>query len=211
MKSILFKLSIASLLAAQAMSAHALTYSITAGSFSSESGATTVDFGVSPINNSAATTGALPAGYTGGSLFNPSTAGISSLAARPAGGSDNFWSFGTGESGTVDLGTPLSYYGFLWGSPDSYNTVSFYDGTTLLGSYTGAVLGLSSAWVNSAYFNVYAGAGEQITSVVFSSSGMAFESDNHAYIMAIPEPSTYGMMLSGVALLGFVARRRLTA
>ena len=25
-----------------------------------------------------------------------------------------------------------SYYGFLWGSPDSYNTVSFFNGAALL-------------------------------------------------------------------------------
>ena len=45
------KLAVAALMFGAATAAHALTYSVTTGSFSSEAGAFTVDFGVSPINN----------------------------------------------------------------------------------------------------------------------------------------------------------------
>ena len=34
--------------------------------------------------------------------------------------------------------TPVSYYGFLWGSPDNYNTVQFYNDDALLKSLSGA-------------------------------------------------------------------------
>ena len=50
----------------QATSAQALTYTVTTGNTSNVAGATTIDFGTSPVNNVTSTTGALPAGYTGG-------------------------------------------------------------------------------------------------------------------------------------------------
>lgn len=197
-------------LAVQATSAQALTVSVSSGATSSVVGATTIDFGVSSVNNAAATTGALPAGYTGGVLFNTSTSGISGLAARPVGSTGNFWSIGGGVTGKVVFDAPASYFGFLWGSPDvgSWNGVSFYDGQSLLASFDGAVIGGGNAWSNSQYFNVFAGAGEKITSVVFSASQNAFETDNHAFISAVPEPETYGLLLAGLGLVGWNARRR---
>jgi hypothetical protein len=110
----------------------------------------------------------------------------------------------------VKFSTGLSYFGFLWGSPDTYNTVSFFNGATMLGSFTGSAV-LSPANGDQSvgrYFNAFAGVGEQITRVTFASTQNAFETDNHAYIAAIPEPETYAMLLAGLGLMGFVARRR---
>jgi hypothetical protein len=44
--------------------------------------------------------------------------------------------------------------------------------------------------------------------VTFSSTQNAFESDNHSYIAAVPEPETYAMLLAGLGLVSAVARRR---
>jgi hypothetical protein len=49
-------------------------------------------------------------------------------------------------------------------------------------------------------------AGALITSLVFSSNQDAFEVARFS-ITAVPEPETYAMMLAGLGLMGFVARR----
>ncbi len=214
-------------MSAIAPAAHALTTSVTNGSFSSVAGHVTVDFGISAINNSGPVAGSLPSGtlggvtysYSGGALFNFD--GLSNLpngiSARPVGSTDNFWSIGQTPlaqrgPGIVNLGAGASYYGFLWGSPDAlgWNTVSFFDGNALLGTFGGAsVLNPPNGNQNYArYFNVFAGAGEVITGVRFSATTNAFETDNHAFIAAVPEPETYAMMLAGLGLMGLVARRR---
>lgn len=217
------RLIAAALLAASsAFPAHALTTSVTDGSFSSQAGAVTIDFGVSPINDTGPVSGALPSGpgysYSGGALFNfdSSSSLPNGISARPPGSTGNFWSIGITPvaqqgPGVVSFSTPVSYFGFLWGSPDTYNTVSYYDGTQLLGSFNGSVIQPPTANGDqsySKYFNAYAGAGEVITSVTFTSGSNAFETDNDAFVSAIPEPETYALLLAGLGPLAFAIRRR---
>ena len=208
-----------------ALPAHALTTSFTNDSFSSVLGASTIDFGISPVNNTDPLSTPLPSGvlngvafdYKGGALFNfDATSSLpNGTSARPPGSTDNFWSIGTSPSaqngpGNVSFGSALSYFGFLWGSPDAYNSVSFYNGATLLGSFDGSAILVppNGDQTYSRYFNVFAGAGEAITRIVFASGSNAFETDNHAFVAAVPEPEIYAMMIAGLGLMGFVARRR---
>jgi len=44
---------------------------------------------------------------------------------------------------------PVSYVGFAWGTPDFFNELDVYDGSILLGSFTG--FGLPSN-----YFDIHA-------------------------------------------------------
>jgi hypothetical protein len=135
------------------------------------------------------------------------------VTAVPPGSTGNFWSVGPSGGqdgpGVVTLAGGASYYGFLWGSPDAYNTVSFYDGATLLASYDGSIAYPPANGDQSIgrFLNARAGAGESITSIVFTSTSNAFETDNHA-IVAVPEPETYALMLAGLAGIGFMVRRR---
>lgn len=207
------KILIAAAVATLGLNAQAYTWSITGGAYSTQAGAQHETF------DSLATDSheVLNIGFTGGHLFNASIGGVT---ARPPGSIGQFLSVGTsgGQTGpiTMDLSAmPASYYGFLWGSPDSYNTVAFYEDGSLLASLTGTQAfgparanGFQGAVEGGQYFNFFAGAGHEITSVVFRSSGNAFETDNHATIAAVPEPQTYAMLLGGLGLVGFVARRR---
>jgi hypothetical protein len=186
-----------------AINAHAISLVVTSDVTSAVAGSATIDFDSAPP----------PAwSYTGGAEFNAS---ISGITARPPGSTGDFWSVGitAGQTGPgiVTIAGGASYYGFLIGSPDGYNTVQFFDGGVLLGSYTGTDL-VPPANGNQAvskYVNVYAGAGETLTSVRFLSSSNAFETDNHAFVAApIPEPSTYALMLAGLAAVAFIAKRR---
>jgi len=214
------------LISSSAISAHALTVSVSDGSFSSMAGAYTIDFGVSPINNTGVVSGSLPGGtlggvqysYSGGALFNynaPPSNLANGISARPVGSTGNYWSVGSSPTaqqgpGVVTFDSGVSYFGFLWGSPDAYNIVSFYDGAQLLGAFNGSAILVppNGDQAFSKYFNIYAEAGQKITKINFASTTNAFETDNQAFVPSIPEPEIYAMMLAGLGLMGFVARRR---
>lgn len=210
-----------------ALSAHALTSSVTNTAYSAVAGAHTVTFGNSAVNNSTAVVGSAAANdvvyagsaagvnytYTDGALFN-NTVLISGEAARPVGAVGNYYSLGTSGvqtgTGAVSFSAGLRYFGFLWGSPDTYNIVTFWNGTTQLASFDGSIVKQPADGNQSyaRYFNVFTQGSEKITRVTFASNGNAFETDNHAFITAVPEPETYAMLLAGLSLVGVVARRK---
>jgi len=152
--------------------------------------------------------------YNQGAIYNASSPNIT---AAPSGSSGNFWSVGIFPSeqtgpGVVSFSTGVRYYGFLWGSSDWYNSVTFNlaggdtASVTLTGSDVPSGTGDQSV---ARYLNFFAQGNEVITSVSFSSRDNAFETDNHAYsVTAVPEPQTYAMMLAGLGLIGSIARRR---
>jgi PEP-CTERM motif len=109
-------------------------------------------------------------------------------------------------SATLALGSATTYT-FLWGSPDTFNTVSF-DGKT----YTGDdLLGFTASGDNTQSMLATITVEDGYTSlgnVVFASTGTAFEL---AAVAPVPEPETYALMLAGLAAVGFIARRRKSA
>jgi len=185
-------------------------------------GATTVDFnspGLGPFP--------LPSGsnfnYTGGAVVN----GTTGNHAPPSGDTSNYYSVGPFDgtangdtfSGNFNYtGAPLLYYfGFNYSSPDLYNSVDIMLGDTILQTFTGVQLATplffpaNGDQATSRYLNVVAdNAGEFFDHVRFNSTANAFETDNHAFA-AIPEPSEYAMLLAGLGLMGFIARRRTQA
>jgi hypothetical protein len=138
--------------------------------------------------------------------------GTQSWAAQPAGSTGYYLSVGpTGNqpsAQTLTFGAGASYFGFLWGSPDDYNTLTVTTNLAEYG-YSGALITnpANGNRLVSGFANFTAGAGEVITSVTWQSGSNAFETDNHA-VIAVPEPETYALMLAGLAAVGFVARRR---
>jgi len=123
---------------------------------------------------------------------------------------------------TITYAGLKTFFGLYWGSVDAYNTVDFYQGASLVASFTGADIIPLLANGNQDDFssNRYVVFSDlSFDKVVLGSSGPcpeascnfpnstpAFEIDNIA--TGVPEPATWALMLLGFASVGFFAYRR---
>ena len=171
------------------------------GSFATLSGAGTP-------NSGGTLSGAVTGTIVGGSVLaadSPPFAddvlpGTNYLTSGPVAGSPATLTFG---------GSGVDYVSFLWGSPDLFNTLTVnstgssqvFTASSLLFPVTNG----DQSFNQSVQFTALAGA--KITSLAFSSTDNAFESANFS-ITPIPEPETYALMMAGLGVIGFVARRR---
>lgn len=113
---------------------------------------------------------------------------------------------------TLDLGDDHQYFGILWGSVDTYNSLAFYAGDTLLFTYSGsdvaAIANGDQGAAGTYYVNI--NSDTAFNKVVASSSGYAFEFDNVALaykpITDVPEPGA--LALFGLGAIGLAAARR---
>ena len=151
------------------------------------------------------------------------TGSVSGRYASPYGINDTYLTVPYNYSaGAVSLTTPGSYnyFGLYWGSLDLYNSIHFYDGGSLIGSYNGADIfsllanGGQSSWASNRYVNFLFTDGDLFDRIVLVSTNWAFESDNHAFgnvTTSVPEPGTLVMFGLGLLGLGMMARRRVVA
>jgi hypothetical protein len=119
---------------------------------------------------------------------------------------------------TLSFTSDQRYFGLLWGSIDGYNSIAFYDGATLVESFTGSDATASpngNQGVNGTlYVEFLAETGSVFDRVVMSSSSAAFEFDNIAFAPfipggdpnAVPTPAALGLF--GLGLAGLLAARR---
>ena len=123
-----------------------------------------------------------------------------------------------GATTTLQLPGLEKYFEILWGSVDNYNTLSFYNGATLVGAITGSdVTGSPNGdqGVNGTlYVNITATGGTAFDRVVAASSQYAFEFDNVAFNRSIPidrsipAPEPFSLSIMGTGLLGLILGRR---
>ena len=107
---------------------------------------------------------------------------------------------------TLQLTGDMTYFGMLWGTVDSYNTISFYDGATLVGSFTGTDVLPGADGSSVVYANFWANGGTFDT-VVFTTTSEAFEFDN-VRVAATPLPAALGLFGSAIVGMGALGLRR---
>lgn len=159
----------------------------------------------------------MPAGFTltGGLVQNVSN----DQGAEPAGDTSYYLSANPGDSATLMSATGFTEASLYWGSMDDYNTVTLLDkdGGTIA-SYTGAQVfspangDQSGAATNRHVDFTTSGLTSPIYGLEFQSSSPALEVDNVAFsapVGGVPEPTTWGMMISGLGLVGAAMRRNL--
>jgi len=109
-----------------------------------------------------------------------------------------------------------NYLGLWWGSIDTYNTLNFYNGLTLVASVTGSMVSPTpnGNWTNAAtnrYVNILGLPDFDTFELV--STNYAFEVDNIAVgtVAPVPEPGT--MLLLGIGMFGLAlyGKRRMNS
>jgi hypothetical protein len=133
-----------------------------------------------------------------GSIF-----GGNFLAAGPTSGAPATLSF---------TGSGVDYISFLWGSPDTYNTLTVTSTGGFTQTFSAMSLGFAVTNGNQSFsqYVQFAGlAGSKITALTFNNAPAidAFETANYS-VTPVPEPETYALLLAGLGAVGFVARRR---
>ena len=152
------------------------------------------------------------AGSNSAGLFTGLTPGI---AAPPFGDATKYYSTGVGTT-TISFPGFNTYLGLEWGSVDPYNTLKLFNGTTLLGSFTGTDIeaGANGDQLANGTFYVNFAVPEEYTSIELISTNFSFEVDNIAFIDPpgpVPEPASLALFAASLGGVGFLRRRRKAA
>jgi hypothetical protein len=150
----------------------------------------------------------------GGVVMNNGGKDSGSLYATPYGDATNYLAVLGGRSEQIDFTGLKSSFGLYWGSVDTYNSLTFYNGNTVVATISGADVapplaanGGQTDYASNGYILI--SALPQFDRVVAASSSNSFEFDNVAAgTSAVPEPSTWAMLLIGFAGIGYAGFRR---
>jgi hypothetical protein len=111
-----------------------------------------------------------------------------------------------GGSAVFSLSQPADYFGIEWGSVDPYNSLTFFNGNTVIGTISGQSIITAANLPPESQYNgngtVYANftSTEAFTKVVASSTANSFEFDN-VRVGNVPLPASLPMFAA--VLMGF--------
>ena len=162
-------------------------------------------------------TNALPTTTTG--VYNADlTASVHNSVLSPWAGTPdngslyNALSMGSAGPGTAtyDFTSTTKVFNILWGSPDFYNSIEFFNGATLLGSYTGTSFQPPN---DTGHQYITFTSTENLTSVELLNSGQAaFEwsavTSSSGGNIGTPLPAALPLFAGGLGLVGLFARKR---
>jgi hypothetical protein len=150
-----------------------------------------------------------------GVVMNNGGQGSVGLYATPFGDATNYMAVLGGGSEQIAFSGLKTSFGLYWGSVDTYNSLTFYNGNVSVATISGADVdppfeanGGQTEYASNGY--VLISALPQFDRVVAASSSNSFELDNVVAggASAVPEPSTWAMLLLGFAGLGYAGFRR---
>jgi hypothetical protein len=177
--------------------------------------ATTITLASAPASyvNNSFDSGTLPSGWTAsGPNAGIVSTSVTNQYMAPSGDSTPFAYAGVGSSITATFASGISGLSLLWGSPDSWNTITFSGpgGTESFSPGSGLLSILDPTNTGSMNVLFIATPGSYWTTVTFSSAAPAFEFDNVATLAAtttaVPEPATLALVAGALSL--FALRRR---
>ena len=148
------------------------------------------------------------------------TSGFSGIAAAPLGGSKNFLAVPYADANgsatlSFDFGAQkVEELSLLWGSIDAYNSLDLLGvGGATFQTISGGSFpphdGNQTSPSSAGYLNIALSPGETLTGLRLNSTSYALETDNYSFGLtsAAPEPSTWALMIAGVAMIGAAFRQ----
>ena len=117
-----------------------------------------------------------------------------------------------GGSALYNFAAPNNLFSMLWGSPNSFNKLSFYSGLNGTGSNLLTLTGSNLLMQTFGHDQLQIDFGDQFfQSIVFSTTGNAFEYANLQVSdppTAVPLPPALSLFATGLGALGFLSWRR---
>lgn len=173
-----------------------------------QAGAVSVSYITAPITGAFQTPAAAA---TTGNVAISTTGSITNVQADPWAGTaaaniGTYTVVFANSTASYDL-KPTDTISFVWGTPDSWNQLSFYDGATLVDSITGSSI-VTQSNVAGAYVTLSTAL--SFDRVVFASQQNAFEyAFPQEYVTsAVPVPAAGLLAMGGIAALAGLKRRR---